>query len=205
MGMVSTLSNAHQAHEDESTSQDVHHGKLPELSQPKSGHHHHCQAHHYHTITSKQIHYRQQLQQNTITFNHTTVNHTSNQSTDHSTNQNTPSAERGLDLLTQYDLGAVEAHLVLIEDAVLAEVVVQVAAVHQVQDEAQLVGRVERVRHTHDERTVGLSARGLTSRIRHTAPSEKTVRGDGTPRSLATRGCDVTYTSHCALRADAKG
>ena len=38
--------------------------------------------------------------------------------------------------LTQYDLGAVESHLVLVEDAVLTEMVVQVAAVHQVQDEA---------------------------------------------------------------------
>jgi hypothetical protein len=37
---------------------------------------------------------------------------------------------------------------------VLREVVVQVAAVHQVEDEAELVGRVEGVRHAHDEGAV---------------------------------------------------
>jgi len=52
------------------------------------------------------------------------------------------------------DLGRVELHLVLAEDAVLREVVVQVAAVHQVEDEAELVRRVEGVGHADDERTV---------------------------------------------------
>ena len=34
----------------------------------------------------------------------------------------------------------------------------QVAAIHQIEDEAELVGRVERVRHTNDERTVRLQS-----------------------------------------------
>ena len=36
----------------------------------------------------------------------------------------------------------------------LGEVVVEVAPVHQVEDEAELVGGVEGVGHTHDEGTV---------------------------------------------------
>ena len=47
----------------------------------------------------------------------------------------------------------VEAYLVLKERAVLREMIVKVTAVHQVQNEAQLVSRLKRVRHTHDERT----------------------------------------------------
>lgn len=38
----------------------------------------------------------------------------------------------------------------------LGEVVVQIASVHQVQDEAQLVGGVKCIRHAHDERAVDL-------------------------------------------------
>lgn len=54
-------------------------------------------------------------------------------------------------LEAEYDLGAVEFHLLFGEDAVLRQVVVQVAAVHEVQQEAELVRCVERVRHAHDE------------------------------------------------------
>lgn len=38
----------------------------------------------------------------------------------------------------------------------LGEVVVQIASVHQIQDEAQLVGGVKCIRHAHDERAVDL-------------------------------------------------
>lgn len=55
-------------------------------------------------------------------------------------------------LQAQNDLGCVEFHLVLGEDAVLGQVVVQVAAIHQVQDEAELVVRVKCVGHANDER-----------------------------------------------------
>jgi len=48
--------------------------------------------------------------------------------------------------------GAVEADFGLGEDAVLREVVVQVASVHQVEDKAQLLRRLKRIRHTYDER-----------------------------------------------------
>lgn len=60
-------------------------------------------------------------------------------------------------LLTKSDLRGVEAHLLLVKDPVLREVVVQVTTVHQVQDEAELVWRVEGVRHTYDKRAVHLS------------------------------------------------
>ena len=49
------------------------------------------------------------------------------------------------------DFTRVEPNLVLKERAVLGQVIVEVAAIHQVQDETQLVGRLERVRHAHDE------------------------------------------------------
>ena len=55
-------------------------------------------------------------------------------------------------LQAEHDLGGVELDLVVGEDAVLREVVVEVAAVHEVQDEAEFVGRVECVGHAHDER-----------------------------------------------------
>ena len=54
-------------------------------------------------------------------------------------------------LEAEYDLGGVEFDLLLGEDAVLRQVVVQVAAVHEVEYEAELVGRVERVGHADDE------------------------------------------------------
>lgn len=38
----------------------------------------------------------------------------------------------------------------------LREVVVQVSAVHKVQYETEFVGRMERIRHAHDERAVDL-------------------------------------------------
>ena len=59
-------------------------------------------------------------------------------------------------LEAKYHLSRVELHLGLVEDAVLAEMIVKIAAVHQVEDEAELVGRVEGVRHAHDERAVDL-------------------------------------------------
>ena len=40
------------------------------------------------------------------------------------------------------------------EDAVLREMIVQIAAVHQVENEAQLIGRMEGVAHAYDERTI---------------------------------------------------
>jgi len=51
------------------------------------------------------------------------------------------------------DLRRVEPHLLLGEDTVLGEVIVQVTAVHQVEDKAALLGCLERVSHAHDERT----------------------------------------------------
>lgn len=51
-------------------------------------------------------------------------------------------------------LGCVEEHLQLGEDAVLTQMVVEIAAVHQVQDETQLVRRLKGIRHTDDEGTV---------------------------------------------------
>jgi len=68
-------------------------------------------------------------------------------------------------LETEDDLGAVESHVGLGEDAVLRQVVVQVAAVHQVQNEAEFLGRLKRVRHAHDERTAFL--RSATNKLRY--------------------------------------
>lgn len=59
-------------------------------------------------------------------------------------------------LEAEYHLGGVELHLRLVEDPVLAQMVMQIPAVHEIEDEAQLVGRVKRVRHTHYERAVDL-------------------------------------------------
>jgi hypothetical protein len=57
---------------------------------------------------------------------------------------------------TKNDFGGVKLHFWFVENTVLGQVVVQVAAVHQVQNEAEFVGRVECVRHAHYERTVHL-------------------------------------------------
>jgi hypothetical protein len=57
---------------------------------------------------------------------------------------------------TENDFGGVKLHFWFVENTVLGQVVVQVAAVHQVQNEAEFVGRVECVRHAHYERTVHL-------------------------------------------------
>ncbi|RNA09524.1 hypothetical protein BpHYR1_005796 [Brachionus plicatilis] len=54
-------------------------------------------------------------------------------------------------LQTEYDLGSVEFDLFFGEYAVLRQVIVKVAAVHQVKDERELVDRVERVRHADYE------------------------------------------------------
>lgn len=71
-------------------------------------------------------------------------------------------------MLTEDHFGGVEAHLLFVEDAVLREVVVQVAAVHQVQNEAQLVGSVEGVRHAHYKGTVLLSAHKKRYQLQYT-------------------------------------
>ena len=65
-------------------------------------------------------------------------------------------------LETENDLGGVESDLLLSEHSVLGEVVVEVAAVHQVKDEAQLLGRLKCICHTHNER-----ASLLENRERH--------------------------------------
>ena len=65
-------------------------------------------------------------------------------------------------LETEDDFTGVEADLILEERAMLWQVVVEVAAVHQVQDEAQLVGRLKRVRHAYNERTSLLDRQTLT-------------------------------------------
>lgn len=57
-------------------------------------------------------------------------------------------------LQAQYHFGSVKAHFVLVEHAVLGQMVMEIAAVHEVEDEAQLVGRLESVGHAHNERTV---------------------------------------------------
>ena len=49
---------------------------------------------------------------------------------------------------------SVEFHFVLIKDAVLAEVVVEVTAVHEVENKTKFVWRVKGVRHADNERTV---------------------------------------------------
>lgn len=60
-------------------------------------------------------------------------------------------------------LGRIEFHLGLIEDAVLGQVIVQIATVHQIENEAQFVGRMECVRHAHNERTVDLCRFGYAT------------------------------------------
>ena len=65
-------------------------------------------------------------------------------------------------LETEDDLGAVEADFGLGEDAVLRQMVVQVAAVHQIENEAQLLGRLKCVRHAHDERRAFLRPTNTT-------------------------------------------
>lgn len=54
-------------------------------------------------------------------------------------------------LKAKYDLGSIEFHLVIAEDAVLGEVVMQVAAVHEVKNKTELIGRVERVGHANNK------------------------------------------------------
>ena len=49
------------------------------------------------------------------------------------------------------DFCGVEAHLVFAEHAVLRQVVVQVAAVHEVEDEAELLRRLKCIRHADDK------------------------------------------------------
>ena len=59
-------------------------------------------------------------------------------------------------IITQYDFCSVEAHVALVKHSVLREVVVEVAAIHQVQHEAELVRRMEGVRHADDKWAVSL-------------------------------------------------
>ena len=62
-------------------------------------------------------------------------------------------------LKAEYDLSGVEAHFLLAEHAVLLQVIVKVTAVHQVKDEAELLGRLKCVRHTDDKGRAVLQAR----------------------------------------------
>ncbi len=59
-------------------------------------------------------------------------------------------------LQPQDHLGCVEAYFGLAEDVVLRQVVGQVATVHEVQDEAQLLWSLKSVRHADDEGTAVL-------------------------------------------------
>lgn len=52
---------------------------------------------------------------------------------------------------SQNDFCSVKLHVRLIENAVLGEMIVQVAAVHQIENEAEFAGRVESVSHANDE------------------------------------------------------
>lgn len=49
------------------------------------------------------------------------------------------------------DLGRVELHLLFGKDTVLRQMVMQVAAVHEVEQEAELVGCVKGIGHAHYE------------------------------------------------------
>lgn len=60
----------------------------------------------------------------------------------------------------QDDLGCVEAHFFLREDTVLREVVVEIATIHQIQNEAQLLRRLKCIRHADDEGASFLLAKG---------------------------------------------
>lgn len=62
--------------------------------------------------------------------------------------------------------------------------IVEVAAVHQVQHKAQLVRRVEGVRHAHDEWTVGLHSRTKNKTKTHQHESDfSSDRKDSADRS----------------------
>ena len=69
----------------------------------------------------------------------------------------------------------VEANLVLKERSVLRQMIVEVTSVHQVQDETQLVCRLERVRHANDEWTSFLYTQ--TFHVNHIVKTE----GNGLP------------------------
>lgn len=57
---------------------------------------------------------------------------------------------------TKYHFSSVKFHFGLIEDPMLAQVVVKITAIHQVQDEAELIRRVEGIRHTDDKWAIHL-------------------------------------------------
>lgn len=57
-------------------------------------------------------------------------------------------------LQSQNDFRCVKLHVCLIKNAVLREVVVQVTAVHQVENEAEFAGRVESISHANDKRAI---------------------------------------------------
>ena len=54
---------------------------------------------------------------------------------------------------TENDFARVEPNFVFEESAVLRQMIVQVTAVHQIQDEAQFVRCLKCVSHAHNERT----------------------------------------------------
>lgn len=56
-------------------------------------------------------------------------------------------------LETKQHFRRVESHLLLGEDAMLRKVIVQISAVHQIQQETQFLWSLKRVRHAHNERT----------------------------------------------------
>lgn len=57
-------------------------------------------------------------------------------------------------LESQNDFRRVKFHVRLVKNAVLRQMVVQVTAIHQIEDEAELAGRVKCVSHANDEGTV---------------------------------------------------
>ena len=66
---------------------------------------------------------------------------------------------------TEDDFGGVETHFLFVKDAVLRQMIVQVASVHQIEDKTQFVRRVEGVCHTDNEWTVGLNTTESIARV----------------------------------------
>lgn len=66
---------------------------------------------------------------------------------------------------TEDDFSCVEFHIQLVENAMLAEVIMEISSVHEIQNETEFVRRVEGVRHADDKRAINLWAKNFCDKI----------------------------------------
>ena len=85
------------------------------------------------------------------------------------------------------DFGGVEFHVLLAEDSVSGEVIVKIAAVHEIKYEAELVGSLECVRHAHDEGAIVLRCERVFAGSKHAHALTPVLTSESMMRSLSAK------------------